>query len=192
MNKRVIFILFLMLLMAITAFNVYAQRTASNDDLQADIQQLQEENQQVAEEKNELKQTLDQQEPAEIQAYHNALVKQVSEFVETAFVQNKGTYQERKEKAKKIMSEDLLETFFPTDTYKGETKASVGNIELFIKTGHLSSNHATVLVRLDHTLHSLQNDQKQVSPVFIEVKAQRQEDHWMMTEFTEAMKERDP
>lgn len=190
MNKRVLFSLLLILLIVITTFNVYVQRTASNEKLQAEIHQLQKEKQQMITEKNALKQTIEQQDPSKIQKHHHALVNQVSAFVKTGFVQDKETYQERKKKANKIMSKDLVDTFFPTDSYKGETKTSVDNVEIFIKTGNLSNNHATVLIRLKHTLYSLKYDQQQTSSVFIKVKVQRQEGDWIITEFKNIGKDR--
>ncbi|UOR10270.1 hypothetical protein [Halobacillus amylolyticus] len=190
MNKRTLFSLFLILLITITAFNVYVQYTASNDQLQAEIKHLKQENQQVIKERNSLKQTLNEQDPSKIQKHHEAIVDQVSLFIKTAFVHKKETYQERKKIANSIMSKELVNTFFPTEMYERETKTSVDNVEVFIKTGNLPNNHATVLVRLTHTLYSLQGDQKQVSPVFLELSVQLQEDHWVVTDFKAVRKEK--
>ena len=93
MNKRVLFSLFLILLIILTAFNVYVQFTSSNDKLQAENQHLQQENQQLITERNSLKHTLNEQDPSKIQTHYKELVKHVSSFIETAFVQNKETYQ---------------------------------------------------------------------------------------------------
>ncbi|MCP3028777.1 hypothetical protein [Halobacillus sp. A5] len=190
MNNRFLFGLLLFSLVATTVFNVYVAGTPSKDDMQAEIRSLEVEKQQALEEKNELKHTLKEEDPAEIQKQHKALEKDVSAFIETAFVQNKETYQDRKKNAKNIMSDELVNTFFPTDVYKGETETSVDDVEVFIKTGNLGSNHAQVIVRLEHTLHSLENDQSQVSPVFIEVNVQRQKDQWIITDFKEVREER--
>ena len=102
-------------------------------------------------------------------------MKQVSTFIEVAFQQDKETYQERKKKAEKVMSNDLVHTFFPTDTYKGDRKTEVDEVEIFIKTGNLTNNQASVFVRFKHTLFSLQSDQKQVSPVFLHINVHREE-----------------
>ncbi|MFG6116939.1 hypothetical protein ACGTN9_17445 [Halobacillus sp. MO56] len=190
MSKRVLFSLFLILLITLTAFNVYVQRTASNDKLQAEMQHLQKENQQMIKERKSLKKTLNRMDPSKVQAQHDALVEQVSSFIETAFVHEKENYQKRKEQAQAIMSSDLVDTFFPTDNYKANTKTAVNDVETFIKTGDLSNNHATVLVRLKHTLYSLQSNRKQVSPVFLELNAQLQNDHWVITDFKDVRKER--
>jgi len=189
MNNRFLFGLLLFSLVATTVFNVYVAGTSSKDDMQAEIRSLEVEKQQALEERNELKHTLKEEDPAEIQKHHKALEEQVSTFIETVFVQNKETYQERKKKAENIMSDELVKTFFPTDVYKGKTKTSVDDVEMFIETGNLSSNHAHVLVRLEHTLHSLESDQKQVSPVFIELNVQRQKDHWIITDFKDVREE---
>ncbi|UOQ94047.1 hypothetical protein MUO14_03495 [Halobacillus shinanisalinarum] len=189
MNKRVVFILFLGFLIASTGFNVYIQVTASDDDLQAKIQQLQADKQQVLNKKQELKQIMDQQRPAKIQTHHRVLVDLVSMFVETAFVHSEETYQERKKQAQSIMSNELVNTFFPTETYKGQTKSSVDHVQLFIETGHFRSNDATVLVRFQHTLHSLQNDQEQVSKVFLEIYVHKQDGRWKVMDFKEATQE---
>ncbi|MBM7554820.1 hypothetical protein [Thalassobacillus pellis] len=190
MNKRTLFSLFLTLLITITAFNVYVQYTSSNDKLQAEIKHLKQENQQVIKERNSLKQTVNEQDPSTIQKHHEAIVDQVNLFIKTAFVHKKETYQEQKRKAKSIMSKELVNTFFTTEIYKGDTQTSVDNVEVFIKTGNLSNNHATVLVRLTHTLYSLNSDQKQISPVFLELSVQFQDDHWVVTDFKDVRKER--
>lgn len=135
------------------------------------------------EEKKELKKTLQKQKPADIQARYNALVKQVSTFIEVVFQQDKETYQERKKEAPKMMSNDLAATFFPTETYKGDRKTEVEEVEIYIKTGNLTNNQASVFVRFKHTLLSLQSDQKQVSPVFLHIKVHREEGHWKITDF---------
>ncbi|WP_079529942.1 hypothetical protein [Halobacillus hunanensis] len=186
MNKRVLFGLFLGFLIAVTGYNVYAQINASNDELQAKVKQLQANKQQILKENQELKQTLQRQHPAKIQARHRTLVDQISAFVETAFVHSKGTYQERKKQAQSIMSDELINTFFPTETYRGKTNTSIDHVQLFIETGNLTSNHATVLVRFYHTLHSLQNDQEQVSGVFLEIDVQKQDGRWRVVDFKQA------
>ncbi|UOQ95081.1 hypothetical protein MUO14_09195 [Halobacillus shinanisalinarum] len=81
MNKHVVFGLFLGFLIAMTGFNVYTQITASDEGLQAKIKHLQNDKQQVLNENQELKQTMDQQRPARIQAHHRALVDKVNLFI---------------------------------------------------------------------------------------------------------------
>ena len=101
MKRRVLFGLFVALLIILTSVNIYAAQTIANDDLQKELQQLEEKNETIMEEKKELKKTLQKQKPADIQARYNALVKQVSTFIEVSFQQDKETYQERKEKAQR-------------------------------------------------------------------------------------------
>ncbi|WP_153464172.1 hypothetical protein ACJA3J_02590 [Halobacillus sp. SY10] len=189
MNRRVLFVLFVVLLIVLTSVNIYAARTASSDDLQESLHQLKVKNEKVMEEKTELEMTLQKQEPADIQARYDALVKQVSVFIEVAFTQDKETYQERKKEAHKVMSKDLAATFFPTDTYKGDRKTEADEVEIFIKTGNLTNNKASVLVKFKHTLYSLQSDQKQVSPVFLRINAHREEGHWIITDFQDVEEE---
>ena len=141
--------MFVALLIILTSVNIYAAQTIANDDLQKELQQLEEKNETIMEEKKELKKTLQKQKPADIQARYNALVKQVSTFIEVSFQQDKETYQERKEKAKEVMSNDLAATFFPTDTYKGDRKTEVEEVEIYIKTGNLTNNQASVFVNLN-------------------------------------------
>ncbi|UOR12022.1 hypothetical protein [Halobacillus amylolyticus] len=189
MNKRVVFGLLLGFLITVTGFNVYTQITTSANELQTEIQRLKADKQQVLNENQELRQTIDQQNPAKIQAHHRTLVDKVNAFIETAFVHSEETYQERKKQAQSIMSDELINTFFPTETYRGETKSSVEDVQIYIETSNLISNHATVLARFHHTLHSLQNDQEQVSNVFLEIDVQRQGEQWMVMDFMEAMRE---
>ncbi|WP_431800074.1 hypothetical protein [Halobacillus andaensis] len=189
MNRRVLFGMFVALLIVLTSVNIYAAQTASKDDLKKKLHQSEVKNEKIMEEKTELKETLQKQEPADIQAKYDALVKQVSTFIEVAFKQNKETYQERKKEAHKVMSKDLVATFFPTDTYKGDRKTDVDEVEIFIKTGNLANNQASALVKFKHTLYSLQSDQKQVSPVFLNIKMHREKGHWMITDFQDVEEE---
>ncbi|MGR9047573.1 hypothetical protein ACQ4XT_02820 [Halobacillus faecis] len=189
MNRRILFGMFVALLIVLTSVNVYATRTASNEDLQKDLHELEVKNEKIMEEKTELKETLQQQEPADIQARYDALVKQVSTFIEVAFKQDKETYQERKKEAHKVMSKDLAATFFPTDTYKGDRKTEVDEVEIFIKTGNLTNNQASALVKFKHTLYSLQSDQQQVSPVFFNIKVHRVKGQWKITDFQDVDEE---
>ncbi|CDQ20905.1 hypothetical protein [Halobacillus karajensis] len=189
MNRRIFFGLFVVLLIVLTSVNIYAARMASNNDLQKRLHQLEVKNEKNMEEKTALKETLQKQEPADIQARYDALVKLVSTFIEVAFKQDKETYQERKKEAHKVMSNDLASTFFPTETYKGDRKTEVDEVEIFIKTGNLTNNQASVLVKFKHTLYSLQSDQKQVSPVFLRINAHREEGHWMITDFQDVEEE---
>lgn len=189
MNRRVLFGMFVALLIVLTSVNIYAEQTASNDDLQKKLHQLEVKNEKIMDEKTELKETLQKQEPADIQARYDALVKQVSTFIEVAFKQDKETYQERKKEANEVMSNDLAETFFPTSTYKGDRKTEVDEVEIFIQTGNLTNNQASVLVKFKHTLYSLQSDQKQVSPVFLRINVHREEGHWMITDFQDVEEE---
>ncbi|MFC7322385.1 hypothetical protein [Halobacillus campisalis] len=189
MNRRVLFGLFLVLLIVLTSVNIYATRTVSNEDLQEDLHELEVKNEKIMEEKTELEMTVQKQEPADIQVRYDALVKQVSTFIEVAFQQDKETYQERKKEAHKVMSNDLASTFFPTETYKGDRKTEVDEVEIFIKTGNLTNNQASLLVKFKHTLYSLQSDQKQVTPVFLRINAHREEGHWMITDFQDVEEE---
>ncbi|SEI13528.1 hypothetical protein SAMN05192559_11738 [Halobacillus karajensis] len=189
MNRRFLFGMFVALLVVLTSVNIYATRKASNDDLQEDLHELKVKNEKIMEEKTELEMTLQKQEPADIQARYEALVKQVSTFIEVAFKQDKETYQERKKEAHKVMSKDLATTFFPTETYKGDRKTEVDEVAIFIKTGDLTNNQASVLVKFKHTLYSLQSDQKQVSPVFLRINVHREEGHWMITDFQDVEEE---
>ncbi|MYL56624.1 hypothetical protein GLW20_03790 [Virgibacillus halodenitrificans] len=189
MNRRVLFGMFVALLIVLTSVNIYATRTASNDDVQKRLKQLEVKNEKNMEEKTALKETLQKKEPADIQARYDALVKQVSTFIEVAFKQDKETYQERKKKANEVMSKDLAATFFPTDTYKGDRKTEVDEVEIFIQTGNLTNNQASVLIKFKHTLFSLQNNQKQVSPVFLHIKAHREEGQWKITGFQDVEEE---
>ncbi|REJ07921.1 hypothetical protein [Halobacillus trueperi] len=189
MNRRVLFVLFVVLLIVLTSVNIYATRQASNDDLQEGLHELEVKNEKIMEEKTELEMTLQKQEPADIQARYDALVKQVSTFIEVAFKQDKETYQEREKDAHKVMSKDLAATFFPTENYKGERKTEVDEVEIFIKTGNLTNNQASVLVKFKHTLYSLQSDQKQVSPVFLRINVHREEGQWMITDFQDVEEE---
>ncbi|GGC97601.1 hypothetical protein GCM10007216_30480 [Thalassobacillus devorans] len=190
MNRRLLFGLFVVLLIVLTSVNIYAARTLPNDNLQEDLHHLEVKNEKIMEEKTELAMKLQTQEPADIQARYNALVKQVSSFIEVAFQQNKKTYQERKDEAHKVMSKGLAATFFPTDTYKGDRKTEVDEVEIFIKTGNLTNNQASVLVKFKHTLYSLQSEHKQVSPVFLKINVHREEGRWMITDFQDVEEER--
>ncbi|MYL29868.1 hypothetical protein GLW03_08575 [Halobacillus halophilus] len=189
MNRRVLFGLFVVLLIVLTSVNIYAAYTTTNEDRQEDLHELEVKNKKIMEEKTELELTLQTQEPADIQARYDALVKQVSVFIEVAFKHDKETYQERKKEAHKVMSKDLAATFFPTDTYKGDRKTEVDEVEIFIKTGNLTNNQASALVKFKHTLYSLQSDQKQVSPVFLRINAHREEGHWIITDFQDVEEE---
>ncbi|MFG6117211.1 hypothetical protein ACGTN9_18825 [Halobacillus sp. MO56] len=189
MNRRVLFGMFVALLIVLTSVNIYAARTASSDDLQENLHQLEVKNEKIMEEKTELEMTLKKQEPADIQARYDALLKQVSTFIEIAFKRDKETYQEMEKEAHKVMSKDLAATFFPTDTYKGDRETEVDEVEIFIKTGDLTNNQASVLVKFRHTLYALQSDQKQVSPVFLNIKVHREEGQWKITDFQDVEEE---
>lgn len=170
-------IVILFLLLLFNAFFFFSNQTAAPteaeaNELEGKISQLEEENQ-------TLEQQIEYQSKTKREARFDELESQTAAFMNTAFVHTSDNYAKQKEKAKSIMSDQLMDRFFSAEMYgNGEVTTDIANDEYFIKNMDDAEN-AQVIVRLDHQIHYTETDVNETSPVLMKIHFERQNGTWV-------------
>lgn len=118
-KRKFLFIVFVILVVDVTAFNVYLSKKSMSDGKE---KQLKLSNELLTRQNEDLKKRLDKVLPSAQEQQRRAYLSTTETFIQLSFHREKEGYNERKEKAKSIMSEELLQQFYPTDKYElGDT-----------------------------------------------------------------------
>ncbi|PHE04033.1 MerR family transcriptional regulator, partial [Bacillus toyonensis] len=118
-KRKFLFIVFVILVVGVTAFNIYLSKKTMSDGKE---KQLKLSNELLTKQNQDLKKRLDKVLPSAQEQQRMAYLSTAETFIQLSFHREKEGYSERKEKAKSIMSEELLQQFYPTNKYElGDT-----------------------------------------------------------------------
>lgn len=164
-KRKSLFIVFVILVVGVTAFNIYLSKKSMSDGKE---KQLKLSNELLTKQNEDLKKRLDKVLPSAQEQQRRAYLSTAETFIQLSFHREKEGYNERKEKAKSIMSEELLQQFYPTDKYElGDTyKTKPIEMKFYLQENEPDKEEINVLAEfINVTTDSTQNREEKVNNV---------------------------
>ncbi|PEM44522.1 MerR family transcriptional regulator [Bacillus wiedmannii] len=183
-KRKSLFIVFVILVVGVTAFNIYLSKKSMSDGKE---KQLKLSNELLTKQNEDLKKRLDKVLPSAQEQQRRAYLSTAETFIQLSFHREKEGYSERKEKAKSIMSEELLQQFYPTDKYElGDTyKTKPIEMKFYLQENEPDKEEVNVLAEfINVTTDSTQNREEKVNNV-LRIIMKKDKETWRVTSVEE-------
>ncbi len=183
-KRKFLFIVFVILVVGVTAFNIYLSKKSMSDGKE---KQLKLSNELLTKQNEDLKKRLDKVLPSAQEQQRRAYLSTAETFIQLSFHRDKEGYSERKEKAKSIMSEELLQQFYPTDKYElGDTyKTKPIEMKFYLQENEPDKEEVNVLAEfINVTTDSTQNREEKVNNV-LRIIMKKENETWRVTSVEE-------
>ncbi|OSM10956.1 MerR family transcriptional regulator [Bacillus toyonensis] len=183
-KRKFLFIVFVILVVGVTAFNIYLSKKSMSDGKE---KQLKLSNELLTKQNEDLKKRLDKVLPSAQEQQRSAYLSTAETFIQLSFHREKEGYSERKEKAKSIMSEELLQQFYPTDKYElGDTyKTKPIEMKFYLQENEPYKEEVNVLAEfINVTTDSTQNREEKVNNV-LRIIMKKDKETWRVTSVEE-------
>ncbi|PEI66702.1 MerR family transcriptional regulator [Bacillus toyonensis] len=183
-KRKFLFIVFVILVVGVTAFNIYLSKKSMSDGKE---KQLKLSNELLTKQNEDLKKRLDKVLPSAQEQQRRAYLSSAETFIQLSFHREKEGYSERKEKAKSIMSEELLQQFYPTDKYElGDTyKTKPIEMKLYLQENEPDKEEVNVLAEfINVTTDPTQNREEKVNNV-LRIIMKKEKETWRVTSVEE-------
>ncbi|MDA2302648.1 MerR family transcriptional regulator [Bacillus cereus] len=183
-KRKSLFIVFVILVVGVTAFNIYLSKKSMSDGKE---KQLKLSNELLIKQNEDLKKRLDKVLPSAQEQQRRAYLSTAETFIQLSFHREKEGYSERKEKAKSIMSEELLQQFYPTDKYElGDTyKTKPIEMKFYLQENEPDKEEVNVLAEfINVTTDSTQNREEKVNNV-LRIIMKKDNETWRVTSVEE-------
>ncbi|RAN85232.1 MerR family transcriptional regulator [Bacillus sp. SRB_331] len=183
-KRKSLFIVFVILVVGVTAFNIYLSKKSMSDGKE---KQLKLSNELLTKQNEDLKRRLDKVLPSAQEQQRRAYLSTAETFIQLSFHREKEGYSERKEKAKSIMSEELLQQFYPTDKYElGDTyKTKPIEMKFYLQENVPDKEEVNVLAEfINVTTDPTQNREEKVNNV-LRIIIKKEKETWRVTSVEE-------
>ncbi|PJN52661.1 MerR family transcriptional regulator [Bacillus mycoides] len=183
-KRKSLFIVFVILVVGVTAFNIYLSKKSMSDGKE---KQFKLSNELLTKQNEDLKKRLDKVLPSAQEQQRRAYLSTAETFIQLSFHREKEGYSERKEKAKSIMSEELLQQFYPTDKYElGDTyKTKPIEMKFYLQENEPDKEEVNVLAEfINVTTDSTQNREEKVNNV-LRIIIKKEKETWRVTSVEE-------
>lgn len=183
-KRKSLFIVFVILVVGVTAFNIYLSKKSMSDGKE---KQLKLSNELLTKQNEDLKNRLDKVLPSAQEQQRRAYLSTAETFIQLSFHREKEGYSERKEKAKAIMSEELLQQFYPTDKYElGDTyKTKPIEMKFYLQENEPDKEEVNVLAEfINVTTDATQNREEKVNNV-LRIIMKKENETWRVTSVEE-------
>ncbi|SDE20303.1 transcriptional regulator, MerR family [Bacillus wiedmannii] len=183
-KRKSLFIVFVILVVGVTAFNIYLSKKSMSDGKE---KQLKLSNELLIKQNEDLKKRLDKVLPSAQEQQRREYLSTAETFIQLSFHREKEGYSERKEKAKSIMSEELLQQFYPTDKYElGDTyKTKPIEMKFYLQENEPDKEEVNVLAEfINITTDSTQNREEKVNNV-LRIIMKKENETWRVTSVEE-------
>ncbi|OLR27690.1 MULTISPECIES: MerR family transcriptional regulator [Bacillus cereus group] len=183
-KRKSLFIVFVILVVGVTAFNIYLSKKSMSDGKE---KQLKLSNELLTKQNEDLKNRLDKVLPSAQEQQRRAYLSTAETFIQLSFHREKEGYSERKEKAKSIMSEELLQQFYPTDKYElGDTyKTKPIEMKFYLQENEPDKEEVNVLAEfINVTTDATQNREEKVNNV-LRIIMKKENETWRVTSVEE-------
>jgi cell division protein FtsI/penicillin-binding protein 2 len=106
----------------------------------------------------------------------------INVFVQSMFHVKDDQLEQRREKAKTILTQELFNKYFPTEDKKQKLlyEHEVNNSRIYVKN---QGENGNAIVILEETMTSVANDQKESSRITLEVYLQNEGEKWLVNRF---------
>ena len=149
--------------------------------------QLKLSNELLTKQNEDLKKRLDKVLPSAQEQQRRAYLSTAETFIQLSFHRENEGYSERKEKAKSIMSEELLQQFYPTDKYElGDTyKTKPIEMKFYLQENEPDKEEVNVLAEfINVTTDPTQNREEKVNNV-LRIIIKKENEIWRVTSVEE-------
>ncbi|PGM50798.1 MerR family transcriptional regulator [Bacillus cereus] len=183
-KRKLLFIIFVILVVGVTVLNIYLSKKSMSDGKE---KQLKLSNELLTKQNEDLKKRLDKVLPSAQEQQRRAYLSTAETFIQLSFHREKEGYNERKEKAKSIMSEELLQQFYPTDKYElGDTyKTKPIEMKFYLQENEPDQEEVNVLAEfINVTTDSTQNREEKVNNV-LRIIIKKEKETWRVTSVEE-------
>ncbi|PFB13713.1 MerR family transcriptional regulator [Bacillus cereus] len=183
-KRKSLFIVFVILVVGVTAFNIYLSKKSMSDGKE---KQLKLSNELLTKQNEDLKKRLDKVLPSAQEQQRRAYLSTAETFIQLSFHREKEGYSERKEKAKSIMNEELLQQFYPTDKYElGDTyKTKPIEMKFYLQENEPDKEEVNVLAEfINVTTDATQNREEKVNNV-LRIIMKKENETWGVTSVEE-------
>ncbi len=183
-KRKFLFIVFVILVIGVTVFNIYLSKKSMSDGKE---KQLKLSNELLTRQNEDLKKRLDKVLPSAQEQQRRTYLSTAETFIQLSFHREKEGYSERKEKAKSIMSEELLQQFYPTDKYElGDTyKTKPIEMKFYLQENEPDKEEVNVLAEfINVTTDSTQNREEKVNNV-LRIIMKKEKETWRVTSVEE-------
>lgn len=114
--------------------------------------------------------------------YYQDLTNQAKLFINLAYVIKQDGYKQRKNEAKNVMSEDLIDRFYPADTfYQKQVQTSVKDVKLYIEEFKREDDEVRIIAELNHEMKYINTGQIDKSKIYVEITFEHDENKWIAT-----------
>ncbi|OJE41920.1 MerR family transcriptional regulator [Bacillus proteolyticus] len=183
-KRKSLFIVFVILVVGVIVFNIYLSKKSMSDGKE---KQLKLSNELLTKQNEDLKRRLNKVLPSAQEQQRRAYLSTAETFIQLSFHREKEGYNERKEKAKSIMSEELLQHFYPTDKYElGDTyKTKPIEMKFYLQENEPDQKEVNVLAEfINVTTDSTQNREEKVNNV-LRIIIKKEKETWRVTSVEE-------
>ncbi|QUG86967.1 MerR family transcriptional regulator [Bacillus nitratireducens] len=183
-KQKFMFFVLAILVAGVTVCNIYLSKKSMGDGKE---KQLKLTNELLTRQNEDLKKRLDKVLPSAQEQQRRAYLSTAETFIQLSFHREKEGYNERKEKAKSIMSEELLQQFYPTDKYElGDTyKSKPIEMKLYLQEHEPDKEEVNVLAEfINVTTDSTQNREEKVNNV-LRIIIKKEKETWRVTSVEE-------
>ncbi|PEU13235.1 MULTISPECIES: MerR family transcriptional regulator [unclassified Bacillus (in: firmicutes)] len=183
-KQKTLFIVFAILVVGVTVFNIYLSKKSVSDGKE---KQLKLSNELLTKQNEDLKKRLEKVLPSAQEQQRREYLSIAEAFIQLSFLREKEGYNERKDKAKSIMSEELLQQFYPTDKYElGDTyKTKPIEMKFYLQENEPDKEEVNVLAEfINVTTDSSQNREEKVNNV-LRIIIKKEKETWRVTNVEE-------
>ncbi|MED0988043.1 MerR family transcriptional regulator [Bacillus paramycoides] len=183
-KRKIMFFVLAILVAGVTVFNIYLSKKSMSDGKE---KQLKLSNELLTRQNEDLKKRLDKVLPSAQEQQRRAYLSTAEAFIQLSFHREKEGYSERKEKAKSIMSEELLQQFYPTDKYElGDTyKTKPIEMKFYLQENEPDKEEVKVLAEfINVTTDLTQNREEKVNNV-LRIIIKKEKETWRVTSVEE-------
>ncbi|PEZ02513.1 MerR family transcriptional regulator [Bacillus sp. AFS018417] len=183
-KRKALFIALAIVIVGVTILNVYLSTKSMSDGKE---KQLKLSNELLTNQNEDLKKRLDKVLPSAQEQQRREYLSTVETFIQLSFYREKEGYNERKEQARNIMSEELLQQFYPTDKYElGDTyKTKPTEMKFYLQENDPDKEEVQVLAEfINVTTDPSQNREEKINNV-LRVTAKKEKDKWQVTNVEE-------
>ncbi|MYL43963.1 hypothetical protein [Virgibacillus salexigens] len=154
----------------------------SNKEKTEEINEVVNENQELKDQNKYLiKETENISNTAREQHYED-LINQANLFVKLAYVVKQDGYEQRKNEASNVMNDELIERFYPSDTFfQEQVETNIKNEKFYVEKLEPNQKKVDVVIEMEHEMDYLQTDQLDKSKLFVRVTFENTKDKWIAT-----------
>ncbi|MGG3801190.1 MerR family transcriptional regulator [Metabacillus fastidiosus] len=180
-DKRfVLFIGFAVVVIGITVFNILLGNRVQSG---TDVEKLKSEYMKLLSENNEMKSKLSDVAPSGQENERQEYLSTVYQFIEVAMHIERDGFEKRKSQAKQIMSDEIFELFFPTDTYDYPDNLSSKPLDvmIYLQAHEPMQNEITLLAEYKNSLLKDREGEPEITNNVVKITLRNEDNKWKVT-----------